>query len=382
MGMGRELKKIVLIGPVYPFKGGISHYTSLMCSALRKKYLVTMVSYKFQYPKILYKKEQKDFQNDSFKVNDTNYWLHTANPLIWIKTAKQIKKENADLLIIQWWHPYFAPCYWTICKMLRRTTKILFICHNVFPHERFPLDKSLTKCVLRQGDFYITHSKSDAEDLLSSRADAKYLQAVHPTYNVFRLQNLSKNEARALLSFDNNSPMLLFFGLIREYKGLKHLLKAMPEIQSTIPNVKLFIVGDFGDDKADYLRIINELNIEKFIEVIDGYVPDNEVEKYFAACDLVILPYESATQSGVVQIAYGFEKPVVVTNVGGLPDVVEDGKTGYVVEPLDPKAIAAAVSDFFAESKAQEFEINIKNEEQKYSWDRMVENIGELYEKE
>lgn len=374
------MKRIVLIGPVYPYKGGISHYTGQMYRALKKKYDVTMVSYSLQYPKLLFKKEQKDYGNRAFEIRDTRYWINTASPLNWIRSARKINQLNPDLVIIQWWHPYFAPCYWMLARLLK-DTKILFVCHNVFPHERFPMDRFLTGQVLRHGDYFIVQSGMDAEDLRKVKPDACFRQTVHPTYNVFRFRDMSREEGRKLLHINKEEKVLLFFGFVREYKGLKHMIRALPEITGRLEHVKLLIVGDFGNDRQDYLDLIAENNMERFIEIHDGYIPDQEVEKYFAACDLVVLPYESATQSGIVQIAYGFEKPVVVTAVGGLPDVVTDGKTGYVVEPKNPEALADAVAAFYEQEKEAEFVANVQKEAYRFSWDRMVEVI-ESFEKE
>lgn len=370
--------KIVLIGPVYPYKGGISHYTGLMYKALSKKNDVQMLSYKMQYPKILFKREQRDYANDIFKIDNTDFYINTANPLNWVVTAKKIRSQKPDLVIFQWWHPYFAPCYWSICKLLGKI-KILFLCHNVFPHERFPMDRFLTKMVLKHGDMFIVQSKMDERDLLTVKKDAVHKLTPHPTYNAFKMQNLTKKQARAMLQIGEEEKMLLFFGFVREYKGLKHLINAMPDILSKTDNVKLLIVGDFGADREQYIKLIEDNGICENIEIVEGYVPDKEVEKYFAACDLVTLPYESATQSGIVQIAYGFEKPVVVTNVGGLPDVVLNEKTGYVVEPCNPQALAEAVCKYFSENKEEEFTKNVKGEAYKYSWDRMVEVIEHLW---
>lgn len=370
--------KIVLIGPVYPYKGGISHYTGLMYKALSKKNDVQMLSYKMQYPKILFKREQRDYANDIFKIDNTDFYINTANPLNWVATAKKIRSQKPDLVIFQWWHPYFAPCYWSICKLLGKI-KILFLCHNVFPHERFPMDRFLTKMVLKHGDMFIVQSKMDERDLLTVKKDAVHKLTPHPTYNAFKMQNLTKKQARAMLHIGEEEKMLLFFGFVREYKGLKHLINAMPDILSRTDNVKLLIVGDFGADREQYIKLIEDNGICENIEIVEGYVPDKEVEKYFAACDLVTLPYESATQSGIVQIAYGFEKPVVVTNVGGLPDVVLNEKTGYVVEPCNPQALAEAVCKYFSENKEEEFAKNVRGEAYKYSWDRMVEVIEHLW---
>ena len=379
--MDKELKRIAIIGPVYPYKGGIAHYTGLLCKNLREQFDTQMISFQMQYPKILFRKEQKDFENNSFEVQDTKYILHTANPFNWGKCAKQILAGKPDLVIFQWWHPYFAPCYWSLLRKLKGV-KTLFICHNVFPHERFPFDRVLTKMVLKKGDFFITHSKADAEDLRSIRQEALVCEAVHPTYDAFQFQNLAREEARQRLGLGEQQQVLLFFGFVREYKGLKHLIAALPEIIKRLPKTHLLIVGDFGKDKQEYLELIAQNKMEDFLSIYDGYIPDRDVEQYFAASDLVVLPYESATQSGIVQIAYGFERPVVATNVGGLPDVVLDEKTGYLVPPKNPEALADAVVRFFEEQKAGEFAENIRKEASRYSWDRMRENICSLWEQQ
>ena len=379
--MDRELKRIAIVGPVYPYKGGIAHYTGLLCKNLREQFETQMISFQVQYPKILFRKEQKDFENNSFEVQGTRYILHTANPFNWGKCAREILAGKPDLVIFQWWHPYFAPCYRSLLRKLKGV-KTLFICHNVFPHERFPLDRALTKMVLKRGDFFITHSKTDAADLRSIRKDAAICEAVHPTYDAFQFHNLTQKQARQKLGLGEQGQVLLFFGFVREYKGLKHLIAALPEITQRLPGAHLLIVGDFGKDKQEYLDLIAQNKVEQFLSIYDGYIPDQEVEQYFAASDLVVLPYESATQSGIVQIAYGFERPVVATNVGGLPDVVLHEKTGYLVPPKDSKALADAVVRFFEEQKAADFAQNIHKEAARYSWDRMRENICSLWEQQ
>lgn len=377
--MAEKLQKIVMVGPVYPYKGGISHYTGLMHTNLSKTYDVEMLSYKVQYPKILFRKPQKDFDNDTFKIENTHYTLHTASPANWKATAKHINTMKPDMLIIQWWHPYFAPCYNSLVKHLDSGIKVLFVCHNVFPHERFPMDRKLTRSTLRRGDYCIVHSQQDAQDLLSIKPDAVYEKAVLPTYNAFKFTDMNKAEARKLLNITDSEKVLLFFGFVREYKGLRHLIAAMPTIRKQYSDARLLIVGDFGKNKEEYVQLIENTGEKAAIQVFDGYTPDREVEKFFAASDLVVLPYISATQSAVVQVAYGFDKPVVVTNVGGLPEVVLDGKTGYVVQPESPQQIAEAVMRFYEQNKAAEFEENVKQEAYRYDWDRMRETVERLY---
>ena len=371
-------KKIVLIGPVYPYKGGISHNTSLLYQALSKKHDVRLISYRMQYPKWLFRREQKDFKSDFFKIESAEFLIHTANPFNIIHVGKQIKREAPDLVIIQWWHPYFAPCYKLLAGAVGKNIPILFICHNVLPHESFPFDRQLTRSVLKTGSFYVVHARSDADDLLRLLPAANYRVNPLPIFNIFKKENISKEEARRQLGIETDAKLLLFFGFVREYKGLKYLLEAIPLINRYFQNIKLLVAGSFAGDKEDYLRIIREKRTENCVKIVDEYIPDSEIEAYFAACDLVVLPYVSATQSGIVQIAYGFEKPVVVTNVGGLPDVVKKDRTGYVVEPRDPEALAGAVRDFFENEKAGEMQKYVREEVEMFSWDRMRKTIEEL----
>ncbi len=371
-------RKIVLIGPVYPYKGGIAHYTSLLYRALSQKYDVEMISYKMQYPRFLFRREQKDYRNDVFRIEDAQFLLHTADPFNIIRTASKIRRMHPDLVIIQWWHPYFAPCYRILEAALGRKIRKMFICHNVFPHERFPFDRALTKLVLNKADYFLLHSERDVDDLLAIRPDAQYRLNPHPTYNAFRIRNLTKSQAREELLLPVDEKVLLFFGFVREYKGLKHLIKAMPEVKRRLGNVRLIVAGAFGSDRVSYRRMIDDNGANDCIEVVDRYIGDNEVEKYFAACDIAVLPYESATQSGIVQIAFGFGKPVIVTNVGGLPDVVADGQTGYIVERGDPGQLADAIVRFYENDMAERFEAQVRREADRFSWDRLVEKIDEF----
>ena len=371
-------RKIVLIGPVYPYKGGIAHYTSLLYRALSQKYDVEMISYKMQYPRFLFRREQKDYRNDVFRIEDAQFLLHTADPFNIIRTASKIRRMHPDLVIIQWWHPYFAPCYRILEAALGRKIRKMFICHNVFPHERFPFDRALTKLVLNKADYFLLHSERDVDDLLAIRPDAQYRLNPHPTYNAFRIRNLTKSQAREELLLPVDEKVLLFFGFVREYKGLKHLIKAMPEVKRRLGNVRLIVAGAFGSDRVSYRRMIDDIGANDCIEVVDRYIADNEVEKYFAACDIAVLPYESATQSGIVQIAFGFGKPVIVTNVGGLPDVVADGQTGYIVERGDPGQLADAIVRFYENDMAERFEAQVRREADRFSWDRLVEKIDEF----
>lgn len=372
-----EKKKVIIVGPVYPYNSGIAHYTGLMYRALEKKFDVTMISYKMQYPKLLFKQEQKDYSDKTFQIEGTKYWLHTADPINCIYTAKKINKLKPDMVIFQWQHPYFAPCFWIVTKCLKNT-KTLFVCHNVLPHERFPMDKLLTKMTLRHGDRFIVQSSQDEQDLKQIIKKPIYEKAVHPTYEAYKFTGMTQQQARKELTIAEEEKVILFFGLIRKYKGLQYLLKAMPKVQKEVKHVRLLVVGEMREEKNQYMNLIKELEIENVVDLRMEYVPDCEVEKYFMASDVVVLPYVSATQSGIVQIAYGFEKPVIVTNVGGLPEVVSNNRTGYVVESESVEQLADAVIRFFAEDKGAEFSQNVKEEARRFSWDRMTETVERL----
>lgn len=373
------MKKIMLIGPVYPYKTGLSYYVGLLYKQLSQNNDVTLYSYSMQYPKFMYKKEQKDYADDTVKIDNVEYILNSANPFNWISMIRRINKEKPELLILQWLHPYFAPCYWFITKGIKYT-KVLYICHNALPHERFPLDKWLTKTTLSKANYIIAHSNSDANILKKMMPHMKIEVNPHPAYNFFKVTGMTVAEGRKQLDLRQDEKVLLFFGLIREYKGLKHLLNAMPVIMKKYPDIKLLIAGDFGKDenRKMYGDMIQQLGIGENVKVFGGHIPIPEVEKFFAACDMVVLPYESATQSGVIQVAYSFRKTVLATNVGGLPDVVQNMRTGYIVEPQNSKCIAEAVIDFYENNRIHEFQQYIEEEAYRFSWDRMEQTIMSL----
>ncbi len=373
--------KIVMIGPVYPFTSGLSYYVALLYKQLCKNHDVTLLSYTFQYPDFLYKRPQRDYEDDTLKIDEAQYVLNSANPISCMATARRINKLKPDLVIFQWLHPYFAPCY-TIITRLLRNTKILFMCHNVLPHERFPLDRALTKMTFKRGNYFTVHAASDADDLRSIIPNANLKVTVHPAYNFFKIKDMSRQEGRKILGVGQDENVLLFFGLVRPYKGLLHLLDALGSIKGEDPDnrrrLRLFVAGDFGGSRPGYEEQIKRLGIGDMIDIEDAHLPINEVEKYFAACDLVVLPYEDATQSGVIQVAYSFDRPVLATRVGGLPDVVADGETGYLVEPLRPDLIADRIKDFFDNDRAGSFAKGIERERYKYSWEKMESVIMEL----
>jgi glycosyltransferase involved in cell wall biosynthesis len=373
--------RIIIVSPIYPYRGGIAHDTANMAKSLSKKHKVTIVSFSLLYPKILYpgNTQKDDSESDFFKITDSVFLINSVNPLSYIKTSRYIKRQAPDLLIFQWWNPFFAPAYWSILKLLNSRYKVIFMCQNVLPHEKFPFQNFLTKAILNKGNYYIVQSPLDEENLKKFVPSAVYKRTIVPTYTAFNRGNMDKTTARKMLNINNDVSLLLFFGFIREYKGLKHLIRALPKIINKIENIRLLIAGEIlGKEEQAYFDLISNSGCKEHIVMINKYIPDDDVAQYFFACDLVVLPYESATQSGIAQIAFGFDKPVVVTDVGGLPDAVTDGKTGYIVPPCDPDAIAEAVTRFFLTDKAGEFASNVREAAFENSWDSRSALIEEL----
>ena len=370
--------KICLIGPTYPFRGGISHYTTLLYRNLRKRHEVTFISFKRQYPRFLFTgKTDIDPSKKQIQEDGVIQLIDSMNPLTWLKAAWKIINNRIDLVIIQWWVSFWAPQFWTISLLVKTfsNSKILFLCHNVVEHESKWVDKILTRFVLKKGDFFIVHSTEDQQNLLSMFPEAKTRKTFLPTYDVFNSGDFDPDMIKRKYGIEGN--IILFFGFIREYKGLKYLIKSLPEILSEI-KVTLLIVGEFWKDKDEYLSLIKELKIDKNTVVVDEYVPNEEVGFYFSAADLVVQPYVAATGSAVVQTAFGFNKPVIATNVGSLPEVIEDGKTGYLVTPESSHELAKAIIKFFSGGNNEEFRENVMNENYKFSWDRMVNVIEKL----
>jgi len=370
--------KICLLGPSYPFRGGISHYTTLLCRHLRLRHPVTFISFKRQYPEFLFPgKTTIDPSQICFKEDDTRRILDSMNPFSWLKVAREVLYSKQDLLIIPWWVSFWAPQFWTIAWFVKKfsQTKILFLCHNVVEHESKWFDKLLTRLVLKKGDYFIVHSDSDKSNLLKMLPGAKVSKTFHPTYDCFNLTSYDPFKIKKQYNLKGN--VLLFFGFVRDYKGLKYLLKAMPAVLSEV-QVTLLVVGEFWDDKQGYLKLAEELGIESQVIFIDRYIANEEVGNYFSASDLVIQPYVSATGSGIIQIAFGFNKPVVATRVGSLPEVVDDGRTGYLVSPESSKELAEAIVTFFSHNKAHEFVRNISEANYRFSWDRIINVIESL----
>ncbi|MFC2171643.1 glycosyltransferase [Acidobacteriota bacterium] len=373
--------KIALLGPSYPFRGGIAHYTTLLFRALKKRHEVEFLSFKRQYPAFLSPfKSDRDISLKPIQEKGCRPVLDSMNPLSWIRTASTIVRFEPDLAIIPWWVSFWAPHFLTITLhvKLRSDAKILFLCHNVIEHESGILKRTFSRSVLKRGNFFVVQSETDHKNLVALIPGVRIKKNYLPSLDPLDFEPVEKEEARKALGVDGH--VLLFFGFIRRYKGLLNLLRAMPAITAELDNVALLIAGEFWEDKETYLEIIKDLNLQEKIKIVDRYVANEEVGSFFSAADLVVLPYISATGSAVVQLSYAFSKPVVASSAGALAEVVTDGETGYLVEPGNPEAIARAVIRFFKEKRSSVFAANIANGLDKFSWERLVETIESFFE--
>lgn len=370
---------MVLIGPVYPLRGGIAQYLAILYMNLREKgHQVEILSLKRQYPKFLFPgKSQEDTSKKPIKVKATPV-LAPLNPSSWVRTFWEIGKRKPDLIVFKYWMPFFAPCYAAVSLLTKlfTQTKVLYICDNITPHERRSGDKLLTWLGLRFVDFFVVQSKIVREELLSFVPKARFKEVPHPIYDIFKRGD-DRRSARKRLSIKEEK-VILFFGYVRAYKGLGYLINAMANVVQKM-KVKLLVVGEFYENRKKYDRQIRELGLKEYIDVVDAYIPNEEVGLYFLAADVVVLPYVSATQSGIVQIAYAFDKPVITTDVGGLPEVVMDGKTGFVVPAKDSEKLAEAIVKFYNEGVEDKFVESVRKEKEKYSWDRLIKAMEDLY---
>lgn len=371
--------KLCVVGPAYPFRGGIAHHTTLLCHHLAFRDEVNAAVFRRLYPGFLFPgKSQLDPSADVCKVS-TYPLIDSLDPRTWVDAGKFVRDLHPDLAVIQWWQPFFGPCLASIAARASECAKVVFICHNVIPHEKMPLGRILTRWALRHGDGFMVHSRQDASDLtalLPSVPSDAIRETVHPQYEVFRKTGLTKAEARQRLNV--TGPIILFFGLVRKYKGLMDLIDALPLVET--PNVMLIAAGDFYDRKADYVARVEQLDLVRRVRLVDRYIPNEQVEPYFAAADVVVLPYRTATQSGIAQMAFRFERPVIATSVGGLPESIDDGRTGLLVRPNDPKALASAIDRYFEQGLEMPFSDAIREDEGRFSWDRVVQDMEILGE--
>lgn len=372
---------IVLLGTAYPFRGGLAAYNErLVKEFIHTNDKARIETFTLQYPAFLFpgKTQLADWEKPAeIEIHTT---VNSINPINWVKVGRKLKKEKPDILIIKYWLPFMAPCFGTIARIAKSNhhTKVICIADNMIPHENRLGDKWLTRYFTPVVDGYIAMSKSVMDDIHYLAPSKPVNLSPHPVFDNFG-ESVSRKDALNHLQLSEDNNYLLFFGFIRDYKGLDLLLEAFSIIKREEYHLKLIVAGEFYSDAEKYLKIIKDKNIAVDVILKTDFIPDNEVKFYFGASDLVVQPYKTATQSGITQIAYHFQKPMVVTNVGGLSEIVPNNKAGFVVEP-NPEAIAQGIISFF-NNKTIDFNANLVEEKKKYSWQTMVKNIKDVYQK-
>ena len=373
--------KIAIIGPAHPLRGGLASYNE----RLAKQFIdegneVTIYTFSLQYPSFIFPGTTQ-YSTESKPSNLTiNVCINSINPFNWIKVGNNLKNEKPDLVIVRYWLPFMGPCLGFILRQIKKNkqTKIVCIADNIIPHEKRFGDKAFTKYFVQPVDAFITMSDKVMTDL-KLFAPTKPTQLVaHPLYDNFG-EKVSKEEARLKLGIKNEELILLFFGFIRKYKGLDLLLNAMKIIKNSkfnIQNSKLLIAGEFYEDRKAYDEQIEKLDLQENLILHTDFIPDSKVKYYLCAADVVVQPYKNATQSGVTPLAYHFEKPMIVTNVGGLPSLVPNNKVGLIAEP-NAESIAEKIIDYFTKGEAY-FLPHLIEEKKKFTWSKMTTSIKQI----
>jgi len=368
--------KIILVGPAHPIKGGIASFNESLCRALQSEGLdAQIISFSMQYPNFLFPGKTQyhsDAGPDDLKITTL---INSIDPMSWRRVNALIESEKPDLVVVRYWIPFMAPCLASIAKSARKHAKVIAIADNIIPHEKRIGDQILTRYFVKHVDAFIAMSNSVVKDLKDfTNRPSSFLP--HPIYDVYG-SKVPKVEALRKLGLDPNDKHILFFGFIRKYKGLDLLLEALGEDELKKIGVKLLIAGEFYDDRKYYDDLIVKYGIEDLVIMRTGFIPEEEVRNYFCAADMVTQPYRSATQSGITQIAYNFERPMLVTNTGGLPEIVPDGKVGFVVEP-DARSISEAIGKFYNRNLEEKFAANAAVEKDRFTWKSFVEGLQKL----
>ena len=380
--MEASKKKIIILGTAHPFRGGLASYNERLAKQFQDEgHEVEIYTFTTQYPNFLFPGKSQFSEEPAPNNIKITRKVSSVNPFNWIKIGKELKKAKPDILIFKYWLPFMGPCFGTIARRVKKNkhTKIITILDNVIPHESRFGDKMFTKYFLKPIDAFISMSRSVEDDLATFNKDKPSDFNPHPLFDNFG-EIYSKEKAIELLKLDKSFNYILFFGIIRDYKGLDLLLEAFALMDYKSMNLKLLVAGEYYSNEEKYQKMITDLGIESHVIVENSFIKDSEVGRYFCAADMIAQPYKNATQSGVTQIAYHFESPILVTNVGGLPEMVPHGKVGYVVEK-NPAAISEALLDFYSNKKEPEFKKNLKEEKKKYLWDKLTAKILKLADK-
>jgi glycosyltransferase involved in cell wall biosynthesis len=367
--------KIAFIGPAYPLRGGIAQFITLMAQELAAAHEVRIFSFRKQYPALIFPgKEQTDPGEQPPDLAIEAPFV-PYNPLTWMQAVRAVCHYKPDVVILKYWIPFFAPAFgWIIRRLKKRIScRVVYVIDNIQFHEKWPLADRLTRYALGRADRLVTLSHSVYQDAKRLFPRSDVVQGVHPVYNCYNLDAHSPQSARDALHLAGKK-VVLFFGYIKHYKGLDLLLKAFPAVRNALPDAHLLIVGEVYGDDAEYLSLIDELQLQDAVTFVRRFVANNEVELFFKAADVLALPYRSATQSGVVQIAYDMHLGAVATPVGGLPELIHPGKTGTLAASTEPAAIAEALVAFFALPR-DAVQQAVAAEAQKYSWDALLQLV-------
>lgn len=367
--------KITLLGTAHPYRGGLAAFNERICREFKKEgHEVKIETFTLQYPDFLFPGKTQYSTEPAPTDLEITRSVNAMNPFNWLSVGRKIAKDRPDVLIIKYWIPAMAPCFGTIARMAKRNghTQVVSILDNVIPHEKRMADKLLSNYFVGAVDRFVAMSKSVLNDLQLFDTQKPRTFCPHPLYDNFG-QKISKQEALKALNLDPEYKYLLFFGFIRDYKGLDLLLDCMADKRFENEKIKLIVAGEFYGNSEKYFEQEKRLGLKNIIWSND-FIPDSKVALYFCASDMIVQPYKTATQSGVTQIAYHFERPMLVTNVGGLAEIVPDKKVGYVIEP-DSKVIADAIHDFYQNNREEEFTKQTEVEKQKYAWSRMTEAV-------
>jgi glycosyltransferase involved in cell wall biosynthesis len=369
--------RILILGTAYPLRGGIAHYNALLASELGKRHAVETITFKRQYPSFLFPGKTQAESGGDLHADPAPQLIDSINPFNWWTVAREIRRRSPDLVIFKYWLPFFGPCFGTIARWVKRgtSTKVLAICDNVLPHERRPFDITFTRYAFAPVDAFIVQSDAVERDLLRFRPGAHARNVPHPIYNLFG-RTVPKDRARSDLGLTAQR-IILFFGYVRKYKGLHVLLDAMAAMDRAL-GIHLVVAGEFYDDERSYRDQIARLGLEQSVSIRSEYLPNEAVALYFSAADAVILPYVSATQSGIAQIAFNFDRPVIATTVGGLAEVVRENITGLLAPPEDPLALRDKIETFYRDGREPSLVEGVRREKGKYSWDNLVRAIEEL----
>jgi len=376
------MARIAVVGPVHPYRGGIAHFTEMTVDVLQQRgHDVRPISFSRQYPERLFpgKTQYEPEDTSPAAVAGAPRMIDSILPWTWIQTAAHVASLEPDAVLFQYWMPFFAPGYGLMARWLRwQGIPSLALVHNALPHERHLLDARLSRFFLSACRGHIAMSDAVATDVAALCGENVRIQQIdHPVYERFG-DPVDRSDARVRLHLPQDAPVLLFFGFIREYKGLHVLLEAMPGIREALPEVKLVVAGEAYEDPERYRSLIRDCGLEETVIWHDGYIPGDDVPAYFGAADVVVQPYVSATQSGVAQIAFHFETPMVVTDVGGLAEVAPHEDAGLVVPPEDPPALADAVVRFFADGLAPDLRAGAQRQKENHSPDRLGEAVEHL----